>query len=76
MSNAISITIHKTSDGKTLLDYDLSSLLNVEDGQSITLVQTPYGFAISSEVDDLNRDLEMIRQIQQKFRPALDALAK
>ena len=76
MNNAISITLHKTSDGKTLLDCDLSSLLNVRDGESIKLVQTPYGFAIHLEGDESSNDLELIRQIQQKFRPALDALAK
>ncbi|MDX1972880.1 MAG: hypothetical protein SFY68_10155 [Candidatus Sumerlaeia bacterium] len=76
LENKIITSFHTTADGKTILDADLSELLQTKDNQSIVIEKNEEGLAIRAISSDAARQLAIAKRLMTKFRGALDELAK
>ena len=58
-----------------ILPKELLARLRLEQGDDLTLTETPDGFAISKRDEAFERDLELVRKLAKKHRNILVALA-
>ena len=58
-----------------ILPKELLARLRLEQGDDLTLTETPDGFAVSKRDEAFERDLELVRTLAKKHRNILVALA-
>jgi putative addiction module antidote len=59
-----------------ILPKELLARLRLEQGDAVTITETPDGFAVSRQDPVFDRGLEIARKGMKKYRKALAALAK
>jgi putative addiction module antidote len=70
------LTLTKNGNSTALtLPKELLARLRLEQGDKVTIVETPDGFTVSKYDEVFARDLELIRGIVHKRRNILAALA-
>ena len=58
-----------------ILPKELLARLRLEQGDELTLAETPDGFVVSKRDESFERDLDLIRKLAKKHRNILVALA-
>lgn len=71
------LTVKKRGNSlSVIIPKEIATQLNIEDGDSIYLTQTPNGYEISATDPDFAKKMDIARQGIKKYRNALINLAQ